>query len=140
MGLMKKYILLTLLFFTFLSPINSETKEKKEYGQYAFYSKCLDDALPKKMNTGLVWECSTKASKELDSLIQKQISSKGDCDKEGFESHACQLKRSQTAFKTYYQTECTWNKYGPHYPYCEMMLKKDRLKWLDKTLGTFKNN
>ena len=132
---MKKYILLTLLFFTFLSPINSETKEKKEYGQYAFYSKCLDDALPKKMNNALVWKCSTKASKKLDSLIQKQISSRGDCDKEEFESHACQLKRSQTAFKTYYQTECTWNKYGPHYQYCEMMIKKDRLKWLDKPLG-----
>ena len=37
--------------------------------------------------------------------------------------------------KAYYQTECTWNKYGPHYQYCEMMLKKDRLRWLDKTLG-----
>ena len=55
-------------------------------------------------------------------------------DNEGFKSHACQLKRSQTAFKTYYQTECTLNKYGPHYEYCEMMLKKDRLKWLDKAI------
>ena len=90
------------------------------------------------MNTGLVWECSIKASKELDSLIQKQISSKGDCDEEGFESHACQLKRSQTAFKTYYQTECTWNKYGVIIRIVEMMLKKDRIKWLDKTLGSSK--
>ena len=132
---MNRFILLPLLFLSFLSPLNAEKNGKKEYGEYSFYSKCLDDALPRKMNTGLVWECSKKASKELDSLIQKQISSKGDCDKEGFESHACQLKRSQTAFKTYYQTECTWNKYGPHYPYCEMTLKKDRLLWLDKTLG-----
>ena len=131
-----KKLLFAILFLSFLSPVNSETKDKKEYGKYDFYSKCLDDALPKKMNNALVWECSTKASKKLDSLIQKQISSRGDCDNEGFKSHACQLKRSQTAFKTYYQTECTWNKYGPHYPYCEMMLKKDRLKWLDKTLNT----
>ena len=133
-----KKLLFGILFLSFLSPVNSETKDKKEYGKYDFYSKCLDDALPKKMNNALVWECSTKASKKIDSLIQKQISSRGDCDKEGFESHACQLKRSQTAFKTYYQTECTWNKYGPHYPYCEMMLKKDRIKWLDKTLGSSK--
>ena len=133
-----KKLLFGILFLIFLSPVNSETKDKKEYGKYDFYSKCLDDALPKKMNNALVWECSTKASKKLDSLIQKQISSRGDCDKEGFESHACQLKRSQTAFKTYYQSECTWNKYGPHYPYCEMMLKKDRIKWLDKTLGSSK--
>ena len=131
-----KKLLFGILFLSFLSPVNSETKDKKEYGKYDFYSKCLDDALPKKMNNALVWECSTKASKKIDSLIQKQISSRGDCDKEGFESHACQLKRSQTAFKTYYQTECTWNKYGPHYPYCEMMLKKDRIRWLDKTLGS----
>ena len=131
-----KKLLFGILFLIFLSPVNSETKDKKEYGKYDFYSKCLDDALPKKMNNALVWECSTKASKKLDSLIQKQISSRGDCDKEEFESHACQLKRSQTAFKTYYQSECTWNKYGPHYPYCEMMLKKDRIKWLDKTLGS----
>ena len=68
-------------------------------------------------------------------LNTRKISSKGDCDKEGFESHACSLKRSQEAFKNYYQTECTWNKYGTMYGYCEMMLKKDRLKWLDKTLG-----
>ena len=135
---MKSLFFTPLLFLFFVFPLNAEENEKKEYSKYSFYSKCLDDALPKKMNTGLVLECSTKASKELDSLIQKKISSKGDCDKEGFESHACQLKRSQTAFKTYYQTECTWNKYGPHYPYCEMMLKKDRIKWLDKTLGSSK--
>ena len=138
MGFMKSLFFTPLLFLFFVFPLNAEKNETKEYSEYSFYSRCLDDALPKKMNTGLVWECSTKASKELDSLIQKQISSKGDCDKEGFESHACQLKRSQTAFKTYYQTECTWNKYGPHYPYCEMMLKKDRIKWLDKTLGSSK--
>ena len=133
--MIRKKLLFGILFLSFLSPVYSETKDKKEYGKYDFYSKCLDDALPKKMNNALVWECSTKASKKLDSLIQKQISSRGDCDKEGFESHACQLKRSQTAFKTYYQSECTWNKYGPHYEYCEMMLKKSRLDWLDKSLG-----
>ena len=133
---MRIILLLPILFLSFLSPVNSETKEKKEYGKYDFYSKCLDDALPKKLNNGLVYECSMKAKEKIDTLMQKKISSKGDCDKEGFESHACSLKRSQEAFKTYYQTECTWNKYGTMYSYCEMMLKKDRLKWLDKTLGT----
>ena len=133
---MKKLLFLPLLFIFFVYPLNSETNEKKEYGKYDFYAKCLDDALPKTLNTGLVYECSMKAKEKIDILMQKKISSKGDCDKEGFESHACSLKRSQEAFKTYYQTECTWNKYGPHYPYCEMMLKKDRIKWLDKTLGS----
>ena len=133
MGLMKIILFLPILFLSFLSPVNSEMNEKKEYGKYDFYSKCLDDALPRKINNGLVYECSMKSKEKIDNLIQEKISSKGDCDKEGFESHACQLKRSQTAFRTYYQTECTWNKYGPHYQYCEMMPKKDRLKWLDKT-------
>ena len=132
---MRIILLLPILFLSFLSPVNSETKEKKEYGKYDFYSKCLDDALPKKLNNGLVYECSMKAKEKIDTLMQKKISSKGDCDKEGFESHACTLKRSQEAFKTYYQTECTWNMYGAMYSYCEMMFKKDRLKWLDKTLG-----
>ena len=131
---MKSLIFTPLVFLFFVFPLNAETNAKKEYGIYDFYAKCLDDALPRTMNNGLVWECSLKASKELDSLIQKKISSKGDCEKKGFESHACQLKRSQTAFKTYYQTECTWNEYGMHYPYCEMMLKKDRLIWLDTSL------
>jgi len=122
------------LLFIFVFPLNAETNEKKEYGKYDFYSKCLDDALPRTMNNGLVYECSMKSKEKIDNLIQEKISSKGNCDKEGFESHACSLKRSQNAFKTYYQTECNWNKYGTMYVYCEMMLKKDRLKWLDKTL------
>ena len=130
-----KKLIFGILFLSFLSPVNSETKDKKEYGKYDFYSKCLDDALPRTMNNGLVYECSMKSKEKIDNLIQEKISSKGDCDKEGFKSHACSLKRSQEAFKTYYQTECTWNKYGTMYSYCEMMLKKDRLKWLDKTLG-----
>ena len=132
---MRIILLLPILFLSFLSPVNSEIKEKKEYGKYDFYSKCLDDALPKKLNNGLVYECSMKAKEKVDKLIQEKISSKGDCNQEGFESHACSLKRSQEAFKTYYQTECTWNKYGTMYSYCEMMLKKDRLKWLDKTIS-----
>ena len=135
MGLIKRFIFLPLFFLSFLSPVNSEIKEKKEYGKYDFYSKCLDDALPRTMNNGLVYECSMKSKEKIDNLIQEKISSKGECEKEGFESHACSLKRSQEAFKTYYQTECTWNKYGTMYSYCEMMLKKDRLIWLDETLG-----
>ena len=132
---MKKLLLMPFLFLIFISPINSETKEKRVYGKYDFYAKCLDDALPRTMNNGLVYECSMKSKEKIDNLIQEKISSKGDCDKKGFESHACSLKRSQEAFKTYYQTECTLNKYGTIYSFCEMMLKKDRLKWLDKTLS-----
>ena len=134
MGLMKKYILLTLLFFTFLSPINSETKEKKEYGRYAFYSKCLDDALPQRINNGLVWFCSNQAIEKLDVLINSRISSRGKCN-EIYESHACTLKKSQDNFERYVDATCKENKYGLHSIYCEMMLKKDRLKWLDKTPG-----
>ena len=132
---MRKLLFLPFLFVFFVFSLNAEKNEKKEYGKYDFYSKCLDDALPRKMNNGLVYECSMKSKEKIDNLIQEKISSKGDCDKEGFESHACSLKRSQEAFKTYYQTECTLNKYGTIYSFCEMMLKKDRLKWLDKTLS-----
>ena len=131
---MKTIFLSPLILLFFIFPLNAETNEKKEYGKYDFYSKCLDDALPRTMNNGLVYECSMKSKEKIDNLIQAKISSKGECEKEGFESHACSLKRSQEAFKNYYQTECTWNKYGTMYAYCEMMLKKDRLIWLDKTL------
>ncbi len=134
MGLMKSIVFVYCLFLFLIFPLNAEADKKKEYGKYDFYSKCLDDALPRKMNNGLVYECSMKSKEKIDNLIQEKLSSKGDCDKEGFESHACSLKRSQNAFKTYYQTECNWNKYGTMYSYCEMMLKKDRLNWLDKTL------
>ena len=135
---MKNIVFVYCLFLFLIVPLNAEADKKKEYGKYDFYSKCLDDALPRKMNNGLVYECSMKSKEKIDNLIQEKISSKGDCDKEGFESHACSLKRSQEAFKTYYQSECTWNKYGTIYVYCEMMLKKDRLRWLDKTLGSYK--
>ena len=131
---MKNILFLPFLFLFFTFPLNAETNKKKEYGKYDFYSKCLDDALPRTMNNGLVYECSMKSKEKIDNLIQVKISSKGECENEGFESHACSLKRSQEAFKNYYQTECTWNMYGTMYAYCEMMLKKDRLIWLDKTL------
>ena len=109
---MKRTFLSPLILLFFIFPLNAETHKKKEYGKYDFYAKCLDDALPKKLNTGLVYECSLKAKEKITALIQEKISSKGDCDKEGFESHACSLKRSQKAFKNYYQSECNWNKYG----------------------------
>ena len=134
---MKSFIFTPFLFLFFVFPLNAETNEKKEYGKYDFYSKCLDDALPRTMNNGLVYECSMKSKEKIDHLIQEKVSSKGECEKEGFESHACSLKRSQEAFKTYYQTECTWNKYGTMNSYSEMMIKKDRLKWLDKTISGF---
>ena len=133
---MKTIFLSPLILLFFIFPLNAETNEKKDYGKYDFYSKCLDDALPRTINNGLVYECSMKSKEKIDNLIQEKISSKGECEKEGFESHACSLNRSQQAFKNYYQSECNWNKYGTMYAYCEMMLKKDRLKWLDKTLGT----
>ena len=129
-----------MIFFGSISLLNAKTNEKNEYGKYDFYSKCLVDALSRTMNNGLVYECSMKLKEKIDNLIQEKISSKEDCDKEGFESHACSLKKSQEAFKTYYQTECTCNIYGAMYSYCEMMLKKDSLKWLDKALGNIKNN
>ena len=34
----------------------------------------------------MVYECSLKANEKIAALIQEKISSKGDCDKEGFES------------------------------------------------------
>ena len=55
---MRIILFLPILFLSFLSPVNSETSEKKEYGKYDFYAKCLDDALPRKINNGLVYECS----------------------------------------------------------------------------------
>ena len=131
----KNYVFISIFCIGLFSPLNSETSEKKRYDKYDFYSKCLDETQPRKLNNGLVYECSMKAKEKITALIQEKISSKGDCDKEGFESHACTLQRSQEAFKNYYQTECTWNKYGTVYSYCEMMLKKDRLKWLDQTPG-----
>ena len=133
MGLKKTIFLSPLILLFFIFPLNAETNEKKDYGKYDFYSRCLDDALPRTMNNGLVYECSMKSKEKIDNLIQEKILSKGECEKEGFESHACSLNRSQQAFKNYYQSECNWNKYGTMYAYCEMMLKKDRLIWLDKT-------
>ena len=132
---MKFIFFLTCLILYSASYLNAETNENKEYGKYSFYSKCLDDASPRKLNNGLVYECSMEAKEKIENLIQEKILSKGSCDNEGFQSHACSLQRSQEAFKTYYETECTWNKYGTMYSYCEMILKKDRLEWLDKTLG-----
>ena len=134
--MIKNLVFISMICFGYISPLNAENNEKNEYGKYDFYSKCLVDALSRTMNNGLVYECSMKLKEKIDNLIQEKISSKGDCEKEGFESHACTLQRSQKAFKNYYQSECNWNKYGTMYVYCEMMLKKDRLKWLDETLGT----
>ena len=65
---MKKLLLIPFLFWIFISPTNSETKEKKDIGKYDFYAKCLDDALPKKLNNGLVYECSMKAKEKIDNL------------------------------------------------------------------------
>ena len=111
--------------------LNAETKESSKY---SFYSKCLDDALPQRINNGLVWFCSNQTIEKLDNLIKSRISSRGKCN-EIYESHACTLQKSQDAFDRYVEATCKENKYGGHSIYCEMMLKKDRLKWLDKTPG-----
>ena len=127
-----KILFLPILFLGFMSPLYSEIDENNENSKYSFYEKCMES------DNSSVSKCLKETNDKLDSLIQKKISSKGDCEKDGFESLACSVKRSQKSFKTYYQTECTWNMYGAMYSYCEMMLKKDRLKWLDKTLGSTK--
>ena len=126
--MIKNLVFISMIFFGSISPLNAETNEEKDYSKYTFYEKCMES------DNSSVSKCLKEANEKLDSLIQKRISSKGDCEKEGFESLACSVKRSQKSFKTYYQTECTWNMYGAMYSYCEMMLKKDRLLWLDKTL------
>ena len=125
-----KILFLPILFLGFISPLYSEIYEDNLNLKYSFYEKCM------KSNNSSVSKCLKESNEKLDSLIQKKISSKGDCEKGGFESLACSVKRSQKSFKTYYQTECTWNMYGAMYSYCEMMLKKDRLEWLDNTLGS----
>ena len=125
-----KTLFLPILFLGFMSPLYSEIDENNENSKYSFYEKCMES------NNSSVSKCLKEANEKLDSLIQKRISSKGDCEKDGFESLACSVKRSQESFKTYYRSECTWHMYGAMYSYCEIMLKKDRLKWLDKTLGT----
>ena len=70
---MKNLLFMPFIFLIFISPLNSETREKKEYGKYDFYAKCLDDALPKTLNTGLVYECSLKANEKIAALIQEKI-------------------------------------------------------------------
>ena len=131
---MRKLLFLPFLFLFFVFPLNAEKNEKKEYSKYAFYAKCLDDALPQRINNGLVWFCSNQAIEKLDVLIKSRISSRGKCN-DMYESHACTLKKSQVAFDRYVDATCKENKYGVHSIYCEMMLKKDRLQWLDKTPG-----
>ena len=95
MGKLKQIFSIYLLFFVF--PLNAENNKKKGYSKYAFYSKCLDDALPQRINNGLVWFCSNQAIVKLDALINSRISSKGKCS-ERDDSHACILKKSQDAF------------------------------------------
>ena len=121
----RQILFISLLFFAF--PLNAENNKKKEYSKYAFYSKCLDDALPQRINNGLVWFCSNHAIVKLDVLIMTRISSRGKCNEREY-SHACILKKSQTAFNKYLDALCKENKFGLHSIYCEMMLKKDRLK------------
>ena len=80
---MKKSYLYSHLFLFFVLPLNAETNEKKEYDKYDFYAKCLDEALPKRFNTGLVYECSMK-SKEMKTIIDASegfFADSGGCSK-----------------------------------------------------------
>jgi len=130
--MIKRFLFVSIFLLGCISPLNAEIK--KGYPKYNFHEKYIDKELPENRNNNLINKCLKEANQKLDSLIQKRISSKGDCDKDGFESLACSVERSQESFNTYYQNECTWNMYGAMYSYCEIILKKDRLKWLDKTL------
>ena len=76
---MKFIFFLTCLILYSASYLNAETNENKEYGKYSFYSKCLDDASPRKLNNGLVYECSMEAKEKIENLIQEKILSKGSC-------------------------------------------------------------
>ena len=80
-----------LLFFVL--PLNAENNKQKEFSKYAFYSKYLDNALPQRINYGLVSFCSNQAIVKLDILIKSRISPKGKCNKRN-DSHACILKKS----------------------------------------------
>ncbi len=91
----RQIFFISLLFFVF--PLNAENNKKKEYSKYAFYSKCLDDALPQRINNGLVWFCSNHAIVKLDVLIMSRISSKGKCNERN-DFHACILNKSQDTF------------------------------------------
>ena len=120
--MIKRFLFVSIYLMGCISHLNAEIK--KGYPKYNFYEKCIDKELSENSNNNLINKCLKEANEKLDSLIQKIISSKGYCQKEGFESLACSVKRSQESFKTYYQTECTWNMYGAMYNYCEMMFKK----------------
>ena len=75
MGKIKQILYISLLFFVF--PLNAQNNDKKVYSKYAFYSKCLDDALPIRINNGLVLICSNHAIEKLDILIMSRISGGG---------------------------------------------------------------
>ena len=62
--MIKRFLFVSIFLLGCISPLNAEIK--KEYSKYDFYAKCLDDALPRKINNGLVWECSMESNKKLD--------------------------------------------------------------------------
>ena len=67
-----------------------------------------------KMNNGLVWDCSTKALIELNSLIQQQITSKGDYDNNGLDpsEEYFRKKKKGNDEETYFPPE---ESEPPHY-------------------------
>ena len=83
----------------------------------------MDDALPQRINNGLVWFCSNHAIVKLNVLIMSMISSKGKYNKKRIFSYLY-LKKSQDAFNKYVDASRKGNKFGLHSIYCEMMLKK----------------
>ena len=86
----RQILFVSLLFFAF--PLSADNHKKKAYSNYAFYSKCLDDALPQRINNGLVWFCSNQAIEKLDVLINSKISFTEKYN-ELEDSHACILKK-----------------------------------------------
>ena len=136
---MKNIVFIALLLC--FCPIHASEKEPLVYSgkKYNYYGKCLDDALPKRINNNLVFECYGKASSEIKKLIKERIESYGNCYapfKSG--SFPCDLEQSQQAFELYRNTECLMRSQhlitvsGVQFPQCHYNLNRDRLLQLDQ--------
>ena len=134
-------IILLLLFLTSITPSNADEPEPFVYAgkKYNYYGKCLDEALPRRINNNLVFECYGKASSEIQKLIKERIESYGNCLaplRSG--SFQCDLKQSQQAFELYKDTECLMQSdhiitvSGVEFPKCHYNLNRDRLIQLDR--------
>ena len=134
-------IILLLLFLTSITPSNADEPEPYVYAgkKYNYYGKCLDEALPRRINNNLVYECYGKASSEIQKLIKERIESYGNCLAPfKSESFQCNLEQSQQAFELYRNTECLMRSQhlitvsGVQFPQCHYNLNRDRLLQLDQ--------